>query len=287
MNTRPAELAGTWYPKEADACRRFIQEADAKPSALTDLVGAIAPHAGWVYSGKTAVSSLAPLGAAHPDAALVIMFGGHLAQRDPPRVLMEGAVETPLGPIEVDAKLAQGLAMVVECELESPEEYFEDNALEVLWPMVKHYFPRAKLLAVGVPPGDRAEDLGREAVHLAKRLGYEDIVVIGSTDLTHYGPNYDYRPAGRGFPALEFVKTDNDPRVLRSMEAMDALGALTTARQRQNACCPGAIAAAIGAARKLGAEKGEVMSYTTSFDARPSEAEPSSFVGYAGVVFGR
>lgn len=286
MSTRPAELAGTWYPREAAACRRFIEDAPVRAPALKAVVGAIAPHAGWVYSGQTAVSALAPLGGAHPEAELVIMFGGHLGPRDPPRVLMEGQVETPLGPIEVDAELAQSLAMVVECELESPDEYFEDNALEVLWPMVKHYFPKAKLLAVGAPPSERSQDLGREAVHLAERLGYRDIVIVGSTDLTHYGPNYDYRPAGRGFAALEFVKNQNDPKVIAAMESLDALGVLTTARQKQNACCPGAVAAAIGAARKLGAARGELMRYTTSYDERPSEPEPASFVGYAGVVLG-
>lgn len=287
MKTRPADMAGAWYPRDAAACLSFMREAPTEDPALTELVGAIAPHAGWVYSGKTALAALAPLGARHLNAELVIMFGGHLAPRDLPRVLMEGQVETPLGPIEVDAKLAQSLAMVAECELESPEEYFEDNALEVLWPFVKHYFPGAKLLAVGVPPTEAAEALGREAVHLARRLGYQDIVVIGSTDLTHYGPNYDFRPAGRGFLALDYVKKDNDPKVIQKMEALDALGVLTTARQKHNACCPGAVAAAIGAAKSLGAKKGELVRYTTSFDERPSEPEPASFVGYAGVVLGR
>lgn len=287
MHTRPAELAGTWYPADPAACRRFIEAAPRPAPRLQGLVGAIAPHAGWPYSGQTALAALTPLAAQHPDATLVIMFGGHLAPRDQPRVLMEGAVETPLGPIEVAAELAQALAMAVECELESPEEYFEDNALEVLWPFVRHLFPKAKLLAVGVPPTERAPDLGHEAVHLAKRLGFRDIVVIGSTDLTHYGPNYDFRPAGRGFPALEYVRTESDPKVIRAMEALDATQVLTTARQKHNACCPGAVAAAIGAARKLGAAAGELVRYTTSYDERPSEPEPTSFVGYAGVVLGR
>ena len=50
-----------------------------------------------------------------------------------------------------------------------------------------------------------------------------------------------------------------------------------------NACCSGAVAAAVAAVKKMGAVKGERLIYTTSYDVRPD----SSFVGYVGVVFHR
>ncbi|MBN2323714.1 MAG: AmmeMemoRadiSam system protein B, partial [Spirochaetes bacterium] len=48
-----------------------------------------------------------------------------------------------------------------------------------------------------------------------------------------------------------------------------------------NACCPGAVCAAIGAVKAGGVKKGVLVTYTTSYDVRPD----SSFVGYAGVVY--
>jgi AmmeMemoRadiSam system protein B len=50
---------------------------------------------------------------------------------------------------------------------------------------------------------------------------------------------------------------------------------------RQNACCSGAAATAIAAAKQLGAQQGETIAYATSYD----KSSGSSFVGYVGIVF--
>jgi hypothetical protein len=65
------------------------------------------------------------------------------------------------------------------------------------------------------------------------------------------------------------------------MEAMDAQRVIREALENQNACCAGAVGAAIAAARKLGADKARTLEYASSYDKRPSE----SFVGYVGMVF--
>jgi AmmeMemoRadiSam system protein B len=139
---------------------------------------------------------------------------------------------------------------------------------------------------MGIPPTVEAAAIGVEVLDVAKRAGFQRIVILGSTDLTHYGPNYDYRPAGSGFAALEWVKTKNDPAVIEQMQALDANRLIWVAERQHNACCPGAAAAAIAAARKLGAKSAAVTRYTTSFEVRPSEPAPMSFVGYVGMVLG-
>ena len=60
-----------------------------------DVVAAIAPHAGWVYSGAVAFHALEALARARADARLVIVFGGHLGLYDRPRLMVEGAWQTP------------------------------------------------------------------------------------------------------------------------------------------------------------------------------------------------
>jgi hypothetical protein len=49
----------------------------------------------------------------------------------------------------------------------------------------------------------------------------------------------------------------------------------------QNACCAGAAATAIQAAKHLGADRAESIAYASSYDKNPSD----SFVGYVGIVF--
>ena len=77
------------------------------------------------------------------------------------------------------------------------------------------------------------------------------------------------------------MKNENDRRVVALMEEMDAEGVIQESLKNRNACCSGAVASAIAAARKLGAAKGEKLIYSTSYDIRPN----SSFVGYVGLVF--
>jgi AmmeMemoRadiSam system protein B len=80
---------------------------------------------------------------------------------------------------------------------------------------------------------------------------------------------------------LDWVKNDNDRRVIDRMLAMDAEGALSEGLRSQNACCAGAVAATIAATRKMGAESGYELAYATSYDVRPD----TSFVGYVGIIF--
>ena len=287
MTVRPAVLAGRWYPATAQACERFFSEIPKPDGAADAPKAAIVPHAGWVYSGAVAFGAMRALAEATPNPDLVIVFGGHLGPRSEPRLLLEGEFETPFGAAPVPEALAQDVAMAVACDLETPEGYYDDNAVEVQMPMVRHLWPEAPVLTFGVPPNDSAPQLGAEVLRLARQRGYEDVVIVGSTDLTHYGPNYDFQPHGRGFAGLEWVKTDNDPRVIEAMADMNAERVLWTAKRDQNACCAGAVAASIAAAGILGAKRGLQTAYTTSWDVRADGAAPTSFVGYVGMLLAR
>ena len=114
----------------------------------------------------------------------------------------------------------------------------------------------------------------------SRNLGLS-LKVIGSTDLTHYGPNYGFSPAGTGKAGVAWVKETNDKRMVDHMIALDSSEILSDALSSYNACCGGAAAAAVASARALGASRGELLVYTTSYDKRPD----NSLVGYAGVVF--
>ena len=52
--------------------------------------------------------------------------------------------------------------------------------------------------------------------------------------------------------------------------------------RNQNACCSGAVAAAVAAVRHMGAKVSKELAYSTSYEKSPGD----SFVGYVGIVFG-
>jgi AmmeMemoRadiSam system protein B len=122
--------------------------------------------------------------------------------------------------------------------------------------------------------------LGEEVARLAKEKGVS-ILAIGSTDLTHYGPNYGFVKKGLGPTAVEWVKKDNDKGFIDYALKMDTGGLLKHAEENDSACSAGAAASAIATCKELGAEKGTLVDYYTSYDIMPDD----SFVGYAGIVF--
>ena len=81
--------------------------------------------------------------------------------------------------------------------------------------------------------------------------------------------------------ALEWVRNENDRRVVQAMLDLDPERVTTEALKHQNACCPGAAAGAVTAVRRLGATKAETLAYATSYDKSPGD----SFVGYVGILF--
>jgi len=281
MKARKAMFAGSWYPESASECERQIKEfiKDAKTFSGMKPVGGIVPHAGWYYSGKIACNVIKILSeAGAPDVLLV--FGMHLHARSPRFLMKEGSWETPFGEIEIEDRIAARLAEKYSFEIETAQRFTRDNTIELQLPFIKYFFKDVKIVTMGVPPVEESLTIGRDAVKIAKGLGLK-VMVLGSTDLTHYGENYGFVSHGTGAQAVKWVKNENDKRVIDAMLEMNPGKVIKEALSNDNACCAGAAATAISAAKELGASCAELVTYTTSYDISPGD----SFVGYAGIIF--
>ncbi len=284
MDVRRADFAGNWYPAEASACereiRRFIDDGQRAALSGAGFVGGIVPHAGWFYSGSIACNVIRAL-ATKPVPEVIIIFGMHLHPNSDLYLMADGAWETPLGEIGIHSALAHRLLELFEFQVETGRHHHPDNTIELQLPFIKYFFPDVTILPIGAPPEARSLDVGRSAVDIAGELGLR-VKVIGSTDLTHYGANYDFTSHGSGAAALDWVKNSNDSRIIDTIIAMDPERVIEEALTHQNACCAGAAATTIAAADRLGARQAQSLAYTTSYDKSPAE----SFVGYVGIVFG-
>jgi MEMO1 family protein len=282
VDVRKAMFAGSWYPESAAACEReikkFLEGTDLQPVPRKRFVGGIVPHAGWFYSGSIACNVIhAMKGGGNTDVLFV--FGMHLHPRSSARIMTGGAWETPFGKIEIESRCAGALTERFGFAIETARDFTPDNTIELQLPFIKYFFPEAKIVPMGVPPAAASLEIGTTAVQLSIEMGLA-AKVIGSTDLTHYGTNYGFMPKGTGPAAVEWVKTENDRRIVDAMLAMDPARVLREALDHQNACCAGAAATAISASRALGAEGSELFAYTTSYDRSPGD----SLVGYAGLL---
>jgi MEMO1 family protein len=276
MRIRERVLPPGWYPGNAAEVRRTIEGYIAAESAPEcRAVAGVAPHAGWAFSGRIALRVL--LNFRRPVETVAVV-GGHLSPSAGVLAAFEEGYETPLGVLEADLELLEKISGSVSSPLR--EDRSPDNTVEVQLPLVKYLFPESRALALRAAPSEAAEELGRAIRKAADSLG-RTVAVLGSTDLTHYGPNYGFSPAGRGERAVEWVKEVNDRGFIDKLLDLDGPGALRHAGEHQSACSAGAAVAAISFARASGVERGALVEYLTSYDIYPDD----SFVGYAGIVY--
>ena len=292
MEPRRPVVAGRFYPA-GESClasaREMLDDAGEPPSG--EAVGGVTPHAGWSFSGKLAAKTVKALAQARPET--VVLFtalhrwgwgggGGKSA------VYPEGAWETPVGLAEVDSALASALLEEAgELAASDALAHAEEHSGEVVLPFFQVALPESKILPVVVPPSPQAQEVGKAAAKAAKAAGRK-AVAVGSTDLSHYGRSaYGWAPKGEGGKALAWVKEVNDKRMVELMLGLEAEKVVAEAERNRNACGSGAVAAALGWAREMGAKEGVLLEYTTSHDVMREEERPTMFVGYAAVVFVR
>lgn len=278
MRTRPRMLPRGWYPGSAEECFREMNEflkGFTPPEG--SWAGGIAPHAGWYYSGRAAAKVFSALASGNPPDRIVV-YGGHLQGSSNPIAYVEDYWETPLGALALDVAFVEDL--VSEGAAQAAYRDFSDNTVEIQLPFVKHFFPDVPLIAVHAPASARAVRLGEVIEEMLRARGLT-AAYLGSADLTHYGPNYGFVPHSTGAAAVKWVKEENDRSLIEKALAMDAPGLIRDARERQNTCSAGPIAAVIASMSKRGVLAGKLIDYYTSFDVSPG----SSFVGYAAIVY--
>ena len=286
MPVRQPAVAGRFYPADQARCRREIERClpESPPSGLPErIVGGVVPHAGWAFSGPTAAKVFSAIASQFTPDTVVLLSAMHARGASQPALYGSGAWRTPLGEAPVDEDLAQALLRTEGEFIDRPAAHAGEHSAEVQVPFVQHLFPEAQILPIMMPPDQEAVSAGKSLARVISG-SEKEIVVVGTSDLTHYGPSfYGFAPAGTGQDALDWVR-DNDRRVIDLMLELKARQIVPETTAHHNACGGGAIAGTVAAARKLGAQEGVLLEYTTSYDVRP-QGTPTDFVGYAAVIF--
>jgi MEMO1 family protein len=267
---------GRWFPAEEGALRAalsaYLDNADVPPIAGR-IVSALAPHAGYVYSGPVAGYTFAALRAnagTHPVETVVILGFSHRAAFRGFALLDGDAVRSPLGETPLDREAAAFLAR------SSPHIAFDaaphrgEHSAENEIPFVQAALPDAKLV-VGLF-GDHDARTADALLHaLAALARQKRLVVLASTDLLH-DPDYDR-------------VTHTDRATLERIAALDDAGLAERWTPHAQPCCglmP--VLTAMRFARAQGAQEGTVLHYRNSGDDHP-ESRGQWVVGYGAVVF--
>jgi hypothetical protein len=185
--TRPAAVAGTFYPDRAEELARHIsrylgEAAVAGAPALPKAV--IVPHAGYVYSGPIAASAYALVQRGRAVYRRVVLLGP--VHRVPVRGLATAGVagfETPLGTVPVAREALETIGDLPQV-VESVPAHAWEHSLEVQLPFLQHVLEEFVLvpLAVGNATAEEVAEV------LDALWGGPETLIVISSDLSHFLP---------------------------------------------------------------------------------------------------
>jgi AmmeMemoRadiSam system protein B len=286
MTSRRPSVAGMFYPADERSCRRQIEGCVGEytpPAEPAHIVAGIVPHAGWTYSGSTAAKVFKSVKEKVSPETFLIFGAVHSWGVDRASMFAEGEWLTPCGTVEIDAELAKVILSLESDEIiDNMLAHSREHSIEVQIPFIQYFFPNAKILPIMISPEAGASKIGQK---IGKMLTEQqkNVFVLGSTDLTHYGPRFHFTSYGTSPDFLDSMK-ENDQRIIDLVVEMKADEVIEEASRHRNACGAGAIAATIATAKELGATHGHLLEYITSQDIMPEPADPHA-VGYAGIIF--
>ncbi len=289
---RKPVVAGRFYSanrdeliKEIEGCfsSPFGPTVSFKSSSFEKILGLISPHAGYVFSGPCAAHGFHALKNTKVEEKTVFVILGvnHTGLGNSGISLYD--FETPLGVAKNNRFLSIELSKLSNIPLdESPHVY--EHSIEVQIPFLQYLFKDKFTIVPAVIDADTNFDLFGEALVRLTKEHHQNIIVIASSDFTHYGIDYHYTPFGQ--PGNKEVERD-DFESIKIILKKDAETFLDRANQR-TICGRYTITALLKYLAKLEEHnessqiKGELLKYYQSSEIYPSD----SFVGYASIVFG-
>jgi len=290
MDRRQPAVAGQFY-SAGQACLTDLEQCLPTEPLDVDLprpiVAGIVPHAGWGFSGDMAGLVFSAIKQTSEEVDTFVIFGAaHRYLGSRAAMYDRGSWLTPLGEIAIDGELSGAIAKIDYVEVD-PGAHRAEHSIEVQVPFIQHLFSSAGIVPIMVPAAPFAVELGEAIGGIIADAKDKHIVCIGSTDLTHYGPQYGFCPAGAGSDGLRWAKEVNDRAFIDLAVNMEAQKLLETSVEKGNACGPGAAAAAVASAAKLGRTKGVLLGHKHSNEVMKTKYGRSSSdsVGYAAIVF--
>ncbi|MBF0511137.1 MAG: AmmeMemoRadiSam system protein B [Candidatus Omnitrophica bacterium] len=264
-------VAGAFYSADAkelsDSIDNFEMSTSRVPSDRKVLI-AIAPHAGYPYSGPVAAYTFKAIVRNHYKTVVVI-GPSHYFPFDGISVWRSGGFKTPLGVLGIDEDFAQALLKESPDFKFSPGVFEREHSVEVEMPFLQKTFKDIRIVPIlmGNPDPKICKDL---AVALNKIIGTrDDVLVLISSDMSHY---YAYDEGN-----------SMDAQALENIKALDAKQFFEGCMSRKFEMCGFVpVTTALILARLRGLSHVEVLKHANSGDAT---GDKSRVVGYSSVIF--
>jgi AmmeMemoRadiSam system protein B len=265
MERRPA-VAGQFYPGTKEALEEEIRRLMPRSKNPRKVLAAIAPHAGYVYSGAVAGRVFSE--AIVPRTAIVLA-PNHTGLGAKAAIFSEGGFRIPTGVVPISKALSKALVANAPEIREDYTAHMAEHSLEVLLPFLLARQPKLAIvpLVLSHMGTSSCRSLG-EAVSKTIRESGEDVLIVASSDMNHYED--------------QTTTLEKDRMAIERVLALDAAGLISTCSEHRISMCgvvPSAVA--IYASSMLGAKKATLVDHATSGDV---SGDFKAVVGYAGFL---
>ena len=278
MRVRFPCQAGAFYAGSEKALRRQIEECflhkfgpgrlpKVKEKGKRGLVSLISPHAGYMFSGPVAANGYYYAANDGRPSSIVILGPNHTGHGSGISMVTDQTWRMPLGDIDVDSDLAKEIQRSSHfIDIDESAHRFE-HSIEVQLPFIQYIYGHFKFVPICMMMQDLevSRDIG-EAI--AKAAYGKNVLIIASTDMTHYEP--------------QGVARRKDQLAIDAMLSLDEEALQSVVESNSISMCGyGPASVAIIAAKKLGATRAQLLSYRTSGDIT---GDGTSVVGYASLA---
>jgi len=267
-NLRKPAVAGQFYPSSARELKDQIGLLIDPKAAKMDVIACMLPHAGYVYSGAVAAKTVSGI---NIKDTVILLGPNHTGLGAAFSIMAEGAWQTPLGEVKIDAKLAALLMKQSRYLEEDALAHLHEHSLEVELPFLQYFRTDFQIVPIAVMGGDTGVlvRVGAEIASAVKDNNLRDsVMIVASSDMTHY--EAQAQAEAKDKQAIEAILRLNEDELMDRVSRYDI-----------SMCGSAPVTVMLSAAKMLGARNARLVKYQTSGDVT---GDKSSVVGYAGIV---
>jgi len=188
-----SSLAGRWYTDDpsqlATDLQAYLDQVEPEPPGPVRAL--ILPHAGYRWSGRVAAYGVRQV-AGRTFRRVVVLGPSHRSGIE--NVVSVPAAThyaTPLGEVALDLEFIAALRRhpIVQC---ITPVHASEHSVQIQVPLLQHALGAFRLVPIVI--GNLDPETSRAFAEILRGLIDPQTLVIASSDFTHYGSNYGYRP---------------------------------------------------------------------------------------------
>lgn len=255
-----------FYPNDNKEIEAFIRKNEKTKILKCKAISVICPHAGYIFSAKTAISVLEKINI--PDR-IILIGPNHTGEGSRVATMLEGDWEIPGGIISIDIDLASMLIKESKYLINDSIAHNHEHSLEVLLPLLHYFNPSISIVPITL--GDYSLPVIQDLTSVflkAAQLFSSNFLVVASSDMSHYVS----RETANRKDELAFI-------AIRNLDGKDLLK--TVQENNISMCGSGPVAVVIDYAKQMGAKKATLVDYT---DSGYVTGDTFSVVSYAGFI---